>query len=183
MNKNVSIQYQNAEIEDLSELLLLEDVSFSARQKYRKVLKRYFLSQTAHCIVAKMGERPVGYVLTVFSPNMKSATINALCVHPRMRENSIGENLLQWAEIEALQSGASQISAEVQLENAVMMHMMDQNGYQECSDSLVMLPAFSDGVKMRKRLLAGIHDSVQLTNHQEIEISALNADHFTILSR
>lgn len=68
MNKTVHIQYQNATTDDLSDLLLLEDLCFSKKKSYRKLLKRYFLSQIAHCIVAKLDQQVVGYVLTVFTP-------------------------------------------------------------------------------------------------------------------
>ncbi|WP_417831888.1 GNAT family N-acetyltransferase [Terasakiella sp.] len=183
MNKIVHIQYQNATTDDLADLLLLEDLCFGKKKAYRKLLKRYFLSQIAHCIVAKLNDQPIGYVLTVFTPNMKTATINALCVHPRLRMQGIGESLLNWAEIEALQSGATQIGAEVQFDNDAMTHLLRQSGYDECSDVLVMIPEHSDGTKMRKRLMNGVYDLRHPVASEEIELSALNADHFNILSR
>jgi ribosomal protein S18 acetylase RimI-like enzyme len=183
MNKIVHIQYQNATIDDLAELLLLEDLCFGKKKAHRKLLRRYFLSQVAHCIVAKLNDQPVGYVLTVFTPNMKTATINALCVHPRLRQQGVGESLLGWAEIEALQSGASQIGAEVQFDNDAMMRLLAQGGYEECHDMLVMIPQHADGTKMRKRLMNGLGDTLHPIKSEEIELSALNADHFNILSR
>jgi len=182
MTQIVSVQYQNANSDDLAELMLLEDLCFSRKQSYRKKLKRYFMSQVAHCIVAKMGERPIGYVLCVFTPNMKTATIKALCVHPRLRQQGVGESLLNWAEIEAMQSGASQMNAEITLENNIMQHMLSENGYIECPDRLIQIPELADGFKMRKRLIAEEYDESFTNNINEIELSAMNVDHFNILS-
>ena len=141
------------------------------------------MSQVAHCIVARLEGRPIGYILSVFTPNMKSATIQALCVHPRARMQGVGETLLNWAEIEALQSGASHISAEAQFDNVAIMHLLEENGYIECYDPLILIPVLTEGTRLRKRLIAEFCDTVYLENTNEIEISALNVDHFNILSR
>lgn len=178
MTKFVSIQYQHAMSDDLADLLLLEEHCFGKRRPYRRLLKRYFQSQVAHCIVAKQEENVVGYALIVFSPNMKTATVHALCVHPRMRGQGVGENLLNWTEVEALQSGASQITIEILYENDIMRHMLLENGYVECSDQPSTLPALVDGVKMRKRLFSDTDHSLPLSS-AEIELSALNPDHLS----
>ena len=178
MNQIVSVQYQNACVDDLTELMSLEDTCFSKQMSYRKKLKRYFMSQIAHTIVARMEGRVVGYILNVFTPNMKTATIQALCVHPRLRQQGIGESLLNWAEIEAMQCGASQINAEVSFDNSVMTHLLSENGYMECPDRLVLIPQGYDGIKMRKRLMMDDYDLNQVNNFNEIELSSLNVDHF-----
>jgi ribosomal protein S18 acetylase RimI-like enzyme len=182
MTQIVSIQYQHAVTDDIGDLLMLEDLCFGRKKSYRKLLKRFFQSQVACCIVAKLDGRVIGYVLTVFSPNMKTATVNALCVHPVHRSHGIGETLLNWAEMDAVQTGASQIGFEVQYDNDAVRHLLTENGYSACTDPLVLIPEHTDGVKMRKRLAFGNFDSALTSNSEEAEMTAFNADHFDITS-
>lgn len=176
------IQYKNASLNELSDLLMLEELCFGKKRSHRKFLKRYFQSQVARCLVAKLDDRVVGYVLTVFTPNMKTASVNAICVHPRLRQQGIGETLLHWAEVDAIQTGASQIGMEIQYENDIMRHILTENDYTESPDPLTLIPELSDGVKMRKRLGVNLDDSINLSNVSEVEMSAMNADHFKILA-
>ncbi|MDV7339604.1 GNAT family N-acetyltransferase [Terasakiella sp. A23] len=182
MTQIVSIQYQHAATDDIGDLLMLEDLCFGRKKSYRKLLKRFFQAQVARCIVAKLNDRVIGYALTVFSPNMKTATVNALCVHPVHRNQGIGETLLNWAEMDAVQIGASQIGIEIQYENDSVRHLLSENGYSECTDPLVLIPEHTDGVKMRKRLASSDFDSAITSNAGETEMTARNADHFDITS-
>ncbi len=183
MPHSLSIHVQNAVADDLGDLLRLENLCFSSKQPYRKVLKRYFLSQLAHCLVARQDRQIVGYALIVFTPNMKTANLMALGVLPQLRQHGVGSNLLQWAEIEAIQSGASQLQLEVSFDNMAALHLFSENGLCETPDATSLIPQFSDGMKMKKRLFSENDSSLPHVQKMEIELQAMNADHFNPLVR
>jgi ribosomal protein S18 acetylase RimI-like enzyme len=180
MIETVEIFYANALEQDSVALLELEKLCFQDDVKYRRVLKRYFMSQVARCLVARLNGIPVGYALITFSATMKSAHLIALCVDPKLRRNEIGANLLACAEIEALHEGASLISVEIDIQNSETIHMLDQQGYEENNEELSLIPYGTEGIKMRKRLFETKPFITSKTDSHEIEISASHADHFNV---
>ena len=181
MSEYYPLSYRAADEADLLELTLLEDTCFRYNQPYRKNLVRYFFSPLGQCLCAYLGNRPVGYILLVFTTHMKTVEINAFGVHPRLRRQGIGKNLLQKACIEATQVGATQISCDVSFKNEATSELLSEAAFIDTFEDPRQLPDPLDGTCLVLRLTEKNAAISTFAARYDVELNVFNSDFFKIL--
>jgi GNAT superfamily N-acetyltransferase len=181
MSEYFSLTYQNPSSDHFPELLLLEDICFRYDQPHRKKLVFMNCRPNGHCFCAYLEDRPVGYVLLSFSPSGKSATIHALAVHPRLRQQAIGSNLVQKALLEASKSGSRQVICDVSTVNTDTYDLFLKAGFAISIDEPVSLPDPLSGLRLVKNIKENTGSIVAFSDKHEVELNDFNVDYFRIL--
>ena len=163
MGYPVEVTYRDVLCTDFKHLFKIEEESFGPNRRHRQHLKNCLKYKNINCLVALVDRKIIGYILFRISRSGKSVTVTSIAVSPAFRECQIGKNLLQRAELGALQEGASVFFASLAASNSTALHMFNRIGYQEfmgdCATAFESLEPevkyADDIVYLRKMFLSG----------------------------
>ncbi len=115
---------------DFEALLEIDQACFPKTIAYgRREMKHYLQAENAHCIVADLGGRIAGFVLT--DRSVEFAHVITLDVLAEYRRQSIGSRLLEAAEREAASRGAALMYLETATTNKAAIALWRKHGYRE----------------------------------------------------
>ena len=104
-------------------------------------------------VVARDGERIVGFALMAFSLEERDAHLLLLAVAPSHRRSGIATRLLDWLEVIARRGGTLRIHLEVRDTAAPAQHLYRARGFEP----VTRLPGYyqgrEDAIRLEKRLV------------------------------
>lgn len=117
------------EINDLSQVLMVEKESFHPGQQYDESVFMRYLDMKHVFLVADLCGKIIGYVLG-FVEDSSIAHLASIAVSPSYRGLGIGRRLLEEFEKKATALGAKRIVLEVSKSNTVALNMYVKKGYR-----------------------------------------------------
>ena len=150
---------RKARLSDASGIFDLEQHFSSDRMSLRSV-RNFLRSGSARVWVAVPGHesevaRPLlAALILLIRRGAKAARIYSVVVDPEARGQGLGLRLIQRAEAAARAAGCREIALEVHEENADARRLYARLGYAEGRRLAGFYEDGSDGLRLRKRLLA-----------------------------
>jgi ribosomal protein S18 acetylase RimI-like enzyme len=137
--------------DDFETLHSIDQACFAEGIAYgRSELRTYLRSPGAYCLVAEIGRRAAGFILT--SRTRRIAHIITLDVLEPHRRQKIGSLLLTAAEQEAASQGAALIVLETATANHLAIAFWHQHGYREFDTVENYYGRGLDAFAMKKRV-------------------------------
>ena len=114
-------------LRDLGDILKIEKLSFTTPWSKQAFLSELLENDRAYYLVAKVGDRAVGYIGVWLIAG--EGHITNVAVHPDYRGQGIGRRLLLAIEEIALARGHRRMTLEVRTSNTVAQHLYRKLGY------------------------------------------------------
>ena len=113
---------------DFESLVAIDQACFPKAIAYgRQEMKGYLQGEGAHCIVAEVSGAVAGFIITERSGDL--AHVITLDVLPQFRRQSVGSQLLQSVEQEAVSRGCTAIYLETATSNKAAIALWVKHGY------------------------------------------------------
>ncbi|HEX6971582.1 MAG TPA: ribosomal protein S18-alanine N-acetyltransferase [Limnochordia bacterium] len=114
-------------IRDLSEVLKIERLSFTTPWSRSAFLSELLENDRAYYLVARLGDRPVGYIGVWIVA--REGHITNVAVHPDLRRQGVGTCLLEAVAHLCREKGATQLTLEVRRSNAGAQRLYESLGF------------------------------------------------------
>lgn len=114
-------------LRDLSDILKIEKLCFTTPWSKQAFLSELLDNDRAYYLVAKVGERAVGYIGVWLIAG--EGHVTNVAVHPDFRGQGIGRRLLLAIEKIALARGHRRMTLEVRTSNDIAQHLYRKLGY------------------------------------------------------
>ena len=114
-------------VRDLTEILRIEKLSFTTPWSKQAFLSEMLDNDRAYYLVAKVNDRPVGYIGVWLIAG--EGHITNIAVHPDYRGKGIGRRLMEAIEELAKKRGATRMTLEVRVSNEVAQRLYRKLGY------------------------------------------------------
>ncbi|MCW8835879.1 MAG: GNAT family N-acetyltransferase/peptidase C39 family protein [Rhodospirillales bacterium] len=147
---------QPADVSDLDALIELENRCFEIDRLSRRAFRHLLTSPTASTATAWLDGKLVGYALVIFRRNTSLARLYSIAVLKEHRKAGIGARLLNWAEDEATDQGASVLRLEVSPTNKGAITLYRDRGYTQFAVYPDYYEDHSDAYRMEKSLIPDI---------------------------
>lgn len=115
-------------VRDLSEILKIERLSFTTPWSRGAFLSELLENDRAYYLVARSGERPVGYIGVWIIAG--EGHITNVAVHPDFRRSGVGTRLLTAIGDLAREKGATRLTLEVRRSNAGAQRLYVALGFE-----------------------------------------------------
>lgn len=129
MGKQKQIVIDPMRLRDLPGVLIVERLSFPTPWSRQAFLSELFENDRAYYIVAKQGERIVGYGGIWFIAG--EGHITNIAVHPECRKQGIGRRLLHTLEEMIRLRGGDRLTLEVRVSNVWAQHLYETFGFRK----------------------------------------------------
>lgn len=116
-------------LRDLGEIMKLEKLCFTTPWSKGAFLSELLENDRAYYLVAKIGERPVGYIGVWLIAG--EGHITNVAVHPDFRRRGIGKSLMQAVEVVAAARNHKRMTLEVRVSNEGAKRLYRGLGYVE----------------------------------------------------
>lgn len=114
-------------VRDLGEIMKIEKLSFTTPWSKQAFLSELLDNDRAYYLVAKVNDRPVGYIGIWLVAG--EGHITNVAVHPDFRGKGVGNRLLTAAEELAVARGHRRLTLEVRTSNDVAQRLYRKLGY------------------------------------------------------
>lgn len=114
-------------LRDLGEILKIEKLSFTTPWSKQAFLSELLDNDRAYYLVAKVNDRPVGYIGIWLVAG--EGHVTNIAVHPDYRRRGIGNQLLLAIEKLALERGVNRLTLEVRVSNEGAQRLYRKLGY------------------------------------------------------
>ena len=112
---------------DLGDIMRIEKLSFTTPWSKQAFLSEMLDNDRAYYLVAKVNDRPVGYIGVWLIAG--EGHITNVAVHPDYRGKGIGERLMTAIEDSPKKRGATRMTLEVRVSNDVAQRLYRKLGY------------------------------------------------------
>lgn len=122
-----SIVIDPMRVRDLGDIMRIEKLSFTTPWSKQAFLSEMLDNDRAYYLVAKVNDRPVGYIGVWLIAG--EGHITNVAVHPDFRGKGIGERLMRAIEDLVKKRGATRMTLEVRVSNDVAQRLYRKLGY------------------------------------------------------
>jgi len=123
-----AVRIEEMRLQDVDQVLGIERRSYPTPWSRRAFVSELTENAYAHYLVARLGQRVVGYIGMWFV--IDEGHITNVAVHPDARNRGVGRQLMQAAMDLARLSGGVRVTLEVRISNAVAQHLYSSLGFQ-----------------------------------------------------
>lgn len=114
-------------LRDIGEILKIEKLCFTTPWSKQAFLSELLDNERAYYLVAKVNDRPVGYIGVWLVAG--EGHITNVAVHPDFRKRGIGQRLLEAAELIAVARAHRRMTLEVRVSNEGAKRLYQRLGY------------------------------------------------------
>ena len=123
-----SMHVEEMRLADVDQVLVTERKSYATPWSRRAFVSELTENAYAHYLVAKSGQRIIGYIGMWFI--VDEGHITNVAVHPDFRGRGVGRMLMQAAMDLAKISGGIRVTLEVRVSNTVAQNLYDSLGFR-----------------------------------------------------
>ncbi len=142
-----------ATLADLDALVALEQHCFSGDRLNRRSFRHLLTRAHAALHLAVMADRPVGYVLLLFSRGTSMARLYSIAVDPAWRRHGIARALVEAAEQLALAHECVSLRLEIRGDNLPSQSLFRQLGYRPFRTVMDYYQDHMEALRFEKRLM------------------------------
>lgn len=127
MESTESLVIDPMRVRDLGDIMRIEKLSFTTPWSKQAFLSEMLDNDRAYYLVAKLNQKPVGYIGVWLIAG--EGHITNVAVHPDHRGKGIGHRLMQAVEELAKRRGATRMTLEVRVSNEIAQRLYRKLGY------------------------------------------------------
>ncbi|NDD49234.1 MAG: N-acetyltransferase [Alphaproteobacteria bacterium] len=142
-----------ANIDDLSSLLEIEELSFSKhdydllkKQNYEYLIKK----SNSDIRICEINKKPIGSSIIFYRKNAIYSRLYSIAVIPEHQNKGIGKLLLEDAELISQKRGLTEIRQEIRSDRNKLYEKYKEYGYSEYARSKNYYPDGSGCIKLKK---------------------------------
>ncbi|MGV8027040.1 MAG: GNAT family N-acetyltransferase [Anaerolineaceae bacterium] len=133
MEKEKDIQIRKMKLDDLSQVSLIDDLSFTSFWKFSPTTITLALEQSAYSTVAELDGKIVGFQIS--TADLYRAHLTRLAVLPEYRNRSIGASLVRNMLCHFSVPWIRQITVNTQHDNQASIHLYQRVGFEYLGES------------------------------------------------
>jgi ribosomal-protein-alanine N-acetyltransferase len=122
------VRIEEMRLPDVDQVLQTERKAYTTPWSRRAFVSELTENAYAHYLVAKVGQRVIGYIGMWFI--IDEGHITNVAVHPDFRGRGVGRMLMQAAMDLAKLSGGMRVTLEVRVSNAVAQHLYESLAFR-----------------------------------------------------
>jgi len=142
-----------ANIDDLSSLLDIEELSFS-QHEYDLLNKKnymyYFKKSNSDIRICELNKKPIGSYILFYRKNVTFARLYSIAVIPQYQNMGIGKLLLEDAEYISQIKGLTEVRQEIRSDRPYLYERYVNYGYKEYGRSNNYYPDGLGCIKLKK---------------------------------
>ena len=137
IEKRKDFHIRKMKLDDLSEVIRIDDLSFSSCWKFSPTTITLAFEQSAYATVAETEEKIIGFQIS--NADLYRAHLTRLAVQPEYRNQGIGASLVSNMLWHFSVPWISQVTVNTQYDNQTSIHLYQQAGFNYLGESFPIL--------------------------------------------